>query len=534
MLSKYRAAVLAGVCSLALAGPVAAETLVDALALAYQTNPQLQAQRARLRALDEQYVQTRAGYRPRADLGVTADLLDVNYNRPTPNPPLTPARNIDDVTTGEPTIAAQASASVPLYTGGRVGTALREVEANILSGREQLRALENDLYQGVIQVYADVRRDENFVRIREENVSVLRRQLEETRARFEVGEITRTDVAQAEARLAAGLSLLSQQQAALATSRANYASLVGQSPGTLEAEPVLPGLPTTVDQAYETAQLNNPDLLAAELNERASRARVARERAERRPSVGLTSTATYGRSLEFSGPLDEYGANLSAGATVSLPLYRGGATNSRVRAALQTNNADRISIETTRRQVVQQVAQAWNSLQAQRASVISNEEQVRAARVAFEGVQAEAQAGLRTTLDVLNAAAELRQAELDLFGSRRNAYVAGSQVLNAMGLADARNLTPGVETYDPAANFNRIRGKGFLPWEPIVETLDKVGAPPIEDRPVQENPTVAKKPATSEQAAAPAVVPAKAEEKAAVAGEKVASLDTVVDAALRP
>jgi outer membrane protein len=168
--------------------------------------------------------------------------------------------------------------------------------------------------------------------------------------------------------------------------------------------------------------------------------------------------------------------------------------------------------------VVQQVAQAWNNLQAQRASLISNEEQVRAARVAFEGVQAEAQAGLRTTLDVLNAAAELRQAELDLHGSRRNAYVAGAQVLNAMGLLEARMLTPGVEIYDPAANFNRVRGKGWLPWEPVVETLDKVGAPPIEDRPVQPNPTVARKPAP--------------ETKTAAAPDKVASLDGVVDAAL--
>ena len=526
---NLRSAALAGVCALALAGPAAAETLADALSLAYQTNPQLQAQRARLRALDEQYVQTRAGYRPDADLGLSTQLANVAATRPSPLG--------DDVNSADPTLGAQITASQPLYTGGRVSTALREVEANILAGREQLRALENDLFQAVIQAYVDVRRDEEFVRIRTENVQVLQRQLEETRARFEVGEITRTDVAQSEARLAASQSLLSQQQAAMATSRANYAALVGQSPGTLAPEPVLAGLPPSVDRAYETAQVNNPDLLAAELTEQASRARVARERAERRPAVGLNASSDYGRELDFD-PLDQYGASFRASASLSLPLYRGGATNSRVRAARETNNADRIAIETTRRNVVQQVAQAWNALQAQRAVLLSSEEQVRAARIAFEGVQAEAQAGLRTTLDVLNAQSELREAELSFTRAGRDAYVAGASVLNAMGLLDARVQTPGVETYDPARNFNRVRGFGTVPWEPLIEGLDRIGAPQIDQRPTAPNPTVASTPAPPAAAVAPVdpappmATSAPAPVAEAAPGDKAASLDAVVDAAL--
>jgi len=506
MLLRSRAALLAGVCCLAVTGPAAAETLTDALTMAYQSNPQLQTRRAQLRALDESYVQARAGYRPVATFDSSTTLFDATYNRPSPG-----GRTGDDLTRGPETLGLSATAAQPLYTGGRVTAQVREVEANILSGREQLRALENDVFAAVIQAYVDVRRDQESLIIRQNNVDVLRRQLEETRARFEVGEITRTDVAQGEARLAAAQAVLAQQQAQLATSRANYVALVGQSPTDLAPEPPLTLLPTSVDQAYETAQTNNPDLLAAELTEQASRVRVARERAETRPSVRASTTAGYQRELDFN-PLDSYGASLRAGATLTLPLYRGGATTSRIRAALQSNNADLIAIETARRSVVQQVAQAWNALQAQRAALVSNEEQVRAARIAFEGVQAEAQAGLRTTLDVLNAASELREAELAFTRARRDAYVAGASVLNAMGLLEARYMTPGVAIYDPAASFNRIRRANSLPWEPIVEGLDRIGAPRVEPRPPLPTVTVAK--------------------RSTPAAETQASLDALVDASL--
>jgi outer membrane protein len=526
---KLRTAVLAGVCGLALAGAAQAETLVEAMAMAYQTNPQLLARRADLRALDETYVQARAGFRPSVDLGAQANLLDLNYARPSPS---SLGRSGDDVTRGAETFSLSATASQPIYTGGRTSTTLREIEANILAGREQLRTLENDLFRTVIQAYVDVRRDQESVAIRQANVDVLRRQLEEVRARFEVGEITRTDVAQSEARLAASQSILSQQQAQLATSRAVYATLVGQSPGTLEPEPPLAALPASVDRAYEVAQVNNPELLAAELVEQASRARVAREQAERRPSVRANTSASYGRELDFN-PLDRYGAELSANATLSLPFYRGGAVTSRIRAARHSNNADRIAIENTRRTVVQQVAQAWNSLQANRAALLSNEEQVRAARIAFEGVQAEAQAGLRTTLDVLNAQAELRNAELALVNARRDSYVAGASVLDAMGVLEARNLLPGEPIYDPAANFNSIRRSHFWIFEPLVEGLDQIGAPQVEARPTSPAPTIAGKPAPAKAAETKAeAVKTSAAGPDPEAAVVTASLDAVVDASL--
>ena len=498
MLLKTRAAALAGVCFLAFGAPAAAETLADALAMAYQTNPQLQAQRARLRATDEQYVQARSQFRPSADLSSEISGLTVNYNDVTRDPRV-----------GDPNLGVSAGVGQNLYTGGRASNAVREVEGNILAGREQLRSLENDIMQAVVQAYVDVRRDQEVLRVRQENVDVLRRQLEETQARFEVGEITRTDVAQSEARLAQARAFLSTAQATLATNRANYATLVGQSPGTLEPEPVLPGLPASVEQAYDRAQVNNPDLLTAEFFEQASRARVARERAETRPSVRASASAAYRQPLDHD--LSDYSATLGTGATLSLPLYRGGATTSRIRAARETNTADRIAVETTRRNVVQQVAQFWNSLQAQRAAMISNDEQVRAARVAFEGVQAEAQAGLRTTLDVLNAQTELRNAELSFLQSRRDAYVASAALLNVMGMLEPRNLGLAVPAYDPAANFNRIRGSHALPWEGAIEGLDQIGAPQPEARPVSPPAVISKAPAQ---------------------GDRTASLDALVDASL--
>ena len=483
---QFGPAALAGASALALlaaAAPVGAETLADALALAYQTNPTLQQQRAQLRALDESVVQARAGYRPSADLGSSVAVQNQGVNG---------EFNTTD------SLGFSANVLQSLYTGGRVTAGVRAAEADILSGREQLRSVENDLFQAVIQAYVDVRRDEEALAIRQDNVAVLRRQLDETGARFEVGEITRTDVAQSEARLAPSEALLAQAQAQLATSRASYAAVVGQAPGTLAPEPVLASIPPAIQQAFDVAESNNPALRAAAYAEQASAARVAAARADTRPSVQLRGSADYDRELTNTD-LGEYAAGVGATVGLSYPLFTGGLTTSRIRQARERNNAARIQIETQRRSVLQRVSQAWNQMQASRAGLVSNEEQVRAAAVAFEGVRAEQQVGLRTTLDVLNAQQELRNAELALIQSRRDAYLAGAALLNAMGVLEASNLTPGVELYDPVQSFQRIRRTGAVPWEPLIEGLDQIGAPRIEEpRPVLTAP------ATTTTAAAPA------------------------------
>jgi outer membrane protein len=474
---KFGLAVAAGTSALALlAASASAETLADALALAYQTNPTLQQQRAQQRALDESVVQARAGYRPSADLGASTAVRN---------------QGVNGTFATFDSLGLSADVVQNLYTGGRVTAGVRAAEAEILSGREQLRSVENDLFQAVIQAYVDVRRDEAALALREDNVAVLRRQLEETRARFEVGEITRTDVAQAEARLAETEALRAQAQAQLAISRANYTTVVGQAPGTLAPEPTLASIPPGIQQAFDVAEGNSPVLRAAAFTEQAAAARVAAARADLRPSVQARGNAGYNRELSNSD-LGQYTTNLGGTVGLSYPLFTGGLTTSRIREARERENAARIQIETQRRNVLQRVSQSWNQMQASRAALVANEEQVRAARVAFEGVRAEQQVGLRTTLDVLNAQQELRNAELALLQSRRNAYVAGAALLNAMGVLEARNLTPDVEIYDPKDSYNRIRRAGAVPWEPLIESLDQIGAPRIaEPRPALAAPSTA-------------------------------------------
>ena len=230
----------------AFAAPVAAETLPEVIALAYQSNPTLLSQRAQLRAQEETYNQARGGIRPTVSLG---------------------ASNRDTNTQGGPDYSynsASITASQAIFTGGRTANALRSAEAQILAARAGLRRTEASVMQTVIQAYIDVRRDMESLRIRQENVAVLKRQLDEAKARFEVGEITKTDVNQAAARYAAAQAQLAAAQSQLASSRAGYTSVVGQAPGDLAQEPELSQIPATVDEAFTRAERNSPILQQAD------------------------------------------------------------------------------------------------------------------------------------------------------------------------------------------------------------------------------------------------------------------------------
>ncbi len=475
--------------ALGLAPPAFAETLAEAIALAYDSNPTLQAQRATQRALDENWVQARSGYRPQASvqgrLGYSEQRQPGGVFADTDNNGLRDAwvRNRAESNSAVATL----SLSQPLYTGGRVAATVSAAEADILTGRENLRRTETNVLQAVIQSYVDVRRDQEALRIRQENVEVLKRQLEESKARFDVGEITRTDVAQSEARLASAQSLLTQSQAQLAISRAGYAALVGQNPGDLAPEPSLAALlPTDVAQAFATAEESNPQIRAAEYAQQASKARIAAAQAERMPTVGLNG------SLGVSGSADPwerdlFGRDVAASATLTVPLFTGGLTSSRIRAAMERNNADRIGVETARRSVMQSLTGAWNQLIASRSNITSTDEQVKAARIAAEGTRQEQQVGLRTTLDVLNAEQELRQAELAQVTARRDEYVAASLVLAQMGQLEGPNLVPTVTRYDPRTNFSKLRVTwGWVPWEEPIAIIDGVTTPKTVEKPTAQ------------------------------------------------
>jgi outer membrane protein len=493
MFNSRRGGLFAAVCSAGLicglsAGPASAETLAEAIALAYDSNPTLQAQRATQRALDENYVQARAGYRPTLNATATAEWSEVR----TPGGVVTATGRVfgpRDDSGG----SAGFSLTQPIYTGGRVAASVSAAEADILAGRENLRRVETQVLALVITAYVDVRRDQEALRIRQENVRVLQRQLDESRARFDVGEITRTDVAQSEARLAAAQAQLSQAQAQLGISRANYAQVVGQNPGDLAPEPSLAALlPADVSVAYDIAEVENPQIRAAEYTQQASRARVAGARAERMPRLDLRGSLGYSGEID---PLDtdRYAQAIQGSAVISVPLFTGGVTSSRVRQSIERNNADKINIESARRTVLQGLTQGWNQLTASRANIVSTETQVRASRIAAEGTRQEQQVGLRTTLDVLNAEQELRGAELAQVSARRDEYIAATTVLAQMGRLEGPNLTPSVTRYDPKANFQGLRITwGWVPWEEPLAIVDGAAIPKAKELPLESQPAAPK------------------------------------------
>lgn len=462
----------------------AQDTLPDAVGLAYRTNPTVLGQRASQRALDESVPQARAGLRPSIDLSASANYswsetqgglrqVDTNGDGIPDATVNVPGSNSDSTSGG-----LSVGMSQTLWSGGRIGLGISVAEANVMAGRENLRSVEQQVLASVIQVYADVLRDEEILRIREANLSVLERQLDEADARFEVGEITRTDVAQAQARLAQSRADLANARAQLAVSRAAYASVVGQTPGTLSALPPLGGLPGDFDSALDVALGENPAIRSAAYALAAAESRVALARAEYLPS--LRASASYGGSSSDLSNFDlAERTSFTAGASLSVPLFTGGLNASRVTQALEQANGAQIAIEGERRQVLQSVSSAYAQVVSARATVTAGEEAVRAATVAAEGVRQEAQVGLRTTLDVLNGELELRNAEVALATARRNEYVAQANLLLAMGRLDVALLAPGVEVYDPSVNYQRVRNRGALPWEGAIEALDRIAAPPI-------------------------------------------------------
>ena len=438
------------------------------------------------RALDETYVQARSGFRPQLSFQGSATYLQ------TRTPHAAGGGLIDTNGDGIPDAVGRGitesnsafaglSLTQPIWNGGRTASQVSAAEADILSGRESLRRVESQVMLQVIQAYVDVRRDQESVQIRQQNVEVLRQQLEESKARYDVGEITRTDVAQSQSRLAAAQALLQSAIAQLAISRANYALAVGQNPGELAPEPSLAFmLPATADEAFSVAEHFNPQLRAQQYAEQASRARVAAARAERMPSFGLRAQYGFtGRAAPFDQGL--YSRDFLGTADVTVPLFTGGLTTSRIRQQIERNNTDRITIEIQRRTVLQNITQAWNQLIAARANIDSTEESVRAAKVAAEGTHEEQKLGLRTTIDTLNAEQELNNNQLSATQAKHDEYLAAASVLQVMGRLEGKDLIPAVTQYDPKRNFRKLRfALGYVPWEEPVAALDRALAyPPI-------------------------------------------------------
>jgi len=447
------------------------ETLADAVALAYATNPTLQAQRAAQRAIDEEYVQAEAGLRP--SVTVTA-ALGYDHNQ----------LGIFGPTTGTSSFGG-ITVTQPLYSGGRVARAIDAAHADILAGRQVLRATEISVLQAVIVAYVDVRRAQAQQAIAAENLQVLSQEMRDTQARYDVGEVTRTDLAQSHARRALAEAQLASARATLEIARAGYASVVGRPPGALAPEPPIAGLlPAGVDLAFDAAEQSSPRLLAAIYSEQAGAARLAQAKAQGRPQVNLNGGLGYtgGQSSLVStrpaNPFVDYGQEVSVSANATWPIFTGGLLSSQVREAAARDGAARIGIDAARREVVLEISQAWSQLLGARANVSAGQAQVDADRTAYDGVRQEQTIGLRTTLDVLNAQQELEAAQLALVGAQRDEYVAAVAVLAATGVLDVSDFASDARVYDPAANLSHIRRAfGWTPLQGPLEAVDRVAAP---------------------------------------------------------
>jgi outer membrane protein len=456
---------------------VHAETLADAIALAYQTNPTLQAQRATLRATDETYAQARSGYLPTAS--VQASVTTENDNEVSV---LNSTQGVGAVQSSSATLTL----TQPLYTGGRVARAIDAAEAGVRAGRELLRATEQTVLQNVVQVYVGVRTDQESLDIAKNSVGLLEHQLDEINARYKVGEITRTDVAQTRERVLSARSQLATAEATLAVDRAAYAQVVGQPPGDLEPEPSLDALlPATIDAAMDAAVKNNPQLLQAAYTERVSAARLAQAKAQTRPTLSLQGSLGYsGGSAGLATPFARIGHDFLASAVATVPIYTGGLTSSEIRQEAETNAADRIGIETARRQALFSVSQSWRQLAGLKENVAIDQEAVEAAKVAFEGSRQEGKVGLRSTIDVLIAEQDLYTTELSLATAVRDEYNAKTALLAAIGALRAQALASDVKGYDPLKHFDHIKGGPFwAAWEPAVAAADRVAEPGEPPRP---------------------------------------------------
>lgn len=446
------------------AGLAHAETLAEAIATAYQSNPNIQAQRAAMRALDENYTQARAAYGLQASAAVSE-----NYGWQKQNG--APAGREATQQT------SQLSVSQALYTNGRYAARLQGVEAQIKASRENLRRIEMDLLVRVTNGYISVRRDREVLRIAQGGEAWLRKQLQDTEDKFSVRQVTLTDVQQAKARLASASTQVANAQAQLNVSIAFYGSVVGRLPETLEPEPDIDDLPVSLDEAFNQAEQANPSLLAAGYTEKASREGVAEARAQRLFTVSARADYRNGPAAPYLGSSALREDTVNAGITLSQPLFTSGQLNSSVRQSIEENNRDKLLIEDARRNMVLSVSQYWDQLVAARRSLVTIEDEMKASTIAFYGVREEERFALRSTIEVLNAQAELQNAQISFVRARANEYVGRLQLLAQVGTLEVGNLAPGVASYDPERHFKKVRYKGVLPTDLIVQTLDKIALP---------------------------------------------------------
>ncbi|GAA4777537.1 TolC family outer membrane protein [Stakelama sediminis] len=445
-----------GAALVAMTGSAHAETLRDAMARAYKSNPDINAARSDLRATDEGVPLAKSQSLPQLNAtgGYTESILTAT------NSYLSPPRQA----------AAQAQLSIPIYQGGAVRNGIAAAETRVKAGRATLRGNESNLFTNVVAAYMDVIRDSAIVKLNEQNVHVLEVNLKATKDRFEVGDLTRTDVAQSEARLAQAHGQLRNAQAQLITSRENYIAVVGVAPDDLQTPPPLPNLPNSPATAVDVALKENPSLIAARRNRKASAYDVSAAKAARLPKVSVVVGGSYYNYLNSLPDLardagvDNSGTAAQAGVQLTLPIFQGGRPAAQVRQAKAREGVALEQETSTERTVISKTRSAYAAWQSSEDLIKTSQVAVKANQLSLKGVRAENSVGTRTILDILNAEQELLNSQVDLVTAQRNAYVAGFALLASMGKAEAKDLgLDGGGLYDPTVHYNKVRGS-FWDW----------------------------------------------------------------------
>jgi outer membrane protein len=465
--------------------PARAETLVEALANAYLINPALNAERARLRATDEQVAVAKSGLRP--NVSASGDTSFKHYEADVAGSPTQQTQTCDAVTAAaEPAFCASLAAaaapqqndfsthphgyavtlSQPIFEGFQNLNAIRQAKATVQAGRESLRAVEQNVLLNAVTAYVDVVRDLAVVSLRESNVSVLTEQLRQTKDRFNVGEVTRTDVAQAEARRSDAVTQLYAAQANLKASRATYEQVIGHPPSNLVHPPsIISLLPTNLEDSMTLGDGENPNILAAVYQEEASLYNLNQILGELLPSVDLT--ARYEQRFDEDPFLKEQQTTTVMGR-VNVPLYQGGGVAARVRQAKETNHQFKKEVEDTRLRIHADVISSWGQLQATASEIRSAQDSLQANGIALEGVKEEEKVGQRTTLDVLNAQLEYLGSQIQLVTAKRDRVVAEYALYASVGRLDAQSLNLSVPYYDPLEHYDIVKNKwlGLRPPSP--------------------------------------------------------------------
>jgi outer membrane protein len=438
------AACLSGVLAL----PAHAETLETSLVQAYQNNPTLNAQRAAVRVTDENVPQALSGYRPKITATASAGQLYQNLTN-TQGGVMTSLKG--DVTP----LAYGITATQTLFNGFQTGNRTRQAESQVLAARETLRSTEQTILLSAATAYMNLLRDTAILDLQRRNVEVLQEQLRQTRDRFNVGEVTRTDVAQSESRLAAGRSSVLLAEANYKTSAAVYRQVIGQDPRNLTAAtPVDRFSPRNQAEAVGAGNAQHPNVTAAQYNVDAALSQVKIAEGALAPTLSVQGSVT---KAENSTLTSVNAVNAQVLGQLSVPIYQGGAEYSAIRQAKETLGQRRIDLDTAREQTRQTVVQSWGQLEAAKANIEATQAQVQAAEIALNGVREEARVGQRTTLDVLNAQQELVNSRVALVGAQRDRVVASYTLLAAVGRLSPQTLGLRVSIYDAQVHYHQVR-----------------------------------------------------------------------------